>query len=623
MPRQIERTTKGVVFLKSLGTKNTHINMPMQRFRDIAGCVAGAVRDGSTEITAGLLKFFASHGFDPAESGSTRGFGRNLEPWERKEVKLGNAGKYPRRSGARAVGLNKRKEVHDKMLKTIEAGKTKDAAKAGRVLPNAQNDAVGATSLPSHGQPAQMGTLGVQTSLLGSGIQTRQDSDDGALSKRRRNSKTPGTEAKQPRRYPRIERTHRPQRYGTEGAPAPLASPEQTFGGLNAALGFDDYYGNGQISNAEPDKYPPNGGDHFVNESVHQETYQSFYDEPIPNVDGGSSPYSDDYSGLGLIAEYLRQNANDIPTHHPATLRHTPEGYQTQQILGKHRQEEPIDQPHEDVHVPLQSLGEQGPEDQPGGEAVNDHVPASKRPRMSATEGIYAPPAQSSKAQILKKARKSERDAHLSPLHFSINEATPEINEDAQVEAPSTPSQLVITGSVIDLVEAPEAEDAHLPRTQPFVEEDVLLSDEAPQVTDAQGQARSDIRDVRPANGWQSQSLNNALRYTRDAYLEWTGEEAPVTNREDAYNTQYRALRAAFEKKNPQRGEPLPELYRMEAWSGGVEEWRAPENVEHLFEAMGRGKWAARNEDGSLREPLFRWDYEEFDWFDADDLGWL
>lgn len=35
-----------------------------------------------------------------------------------------------------------------------------------------------------------------------------------------------------------------------------------------------------------------------------------------------------------------------------------------------------------------------------------------------------------------------------------------------------------------------------------------------------------DIRDVPPANGAQSWSLHSALRYTRVAYSEWTGEEA-------------------------------------------------------------------------------------------------
>lgn len=403
-------------------------------------------------------------------------------------------------------------------------------------------------------------------------------------------------------------------------------------------LGFGNYPGNGQVFNAEPDTYPPNGGDNFVDESVHQDTYQGFYDEPVPNFNGGSSSYSDENSGLGIISAYLEQNASDVPTHHPANLEPTSKGYETQQILGKHGHGEPIGQSDEEFSTPQPNLGELGPEEHISREDEDINVPRPKRPRMPTTEGYYSPPAQAPKAEVLKKARKSERDAHLPPVQFYVNEAIPEINEDAHIEAPSTPSQVLTNGSVINLNEAPAAEDAHLPQTQADVEEEVPHTEEAPQLADAQGpdpprapvparteqDVRSDIRDVRPANGWQSQSLNDALRYTREAYLEWTGEEAPGTNSEDSYNVQYRALRAAFKvwwksEANPQRSEPLPELYRMKAWGGAVEAWKAPENVEHLFEPMRRGKWAARNEDGSLQEPQFHWNCEEYDWCNADD----
>lgn len=111
----------------------------------------------------------------------------------------------------------------------------------------------------------------------------------------------------------------------------------------------------------------------------------------------------------------------------------------------------------------------------------------------------------------------------------------------------------------------------------------------------AEQQAPCDIRNLRPVSAWESQSLHNALGYTREAYLMWTGEEAPVTNLEDCYNVQYRELRAAFQlwwssRKNPQRLDPLPELWRMKPWSGIVEGWKAPDNGEHLLEPMKRGR---------------------------------
>ena len=190
--------------------------------------------------------------------------------------------------------------------------------------------------------------------------------------------------------------------------------------------------------------------------------------------------------------------------------------------------------------------------------------------------------------------------------------------------------------------QAPEVEDGHLIPPQPHTSGEAPQVDEAPQVADAQGpdppraplpdptdqEAAFDIRDVRPADGWQSQSLKNALGYTREAYTEWTGEEAPDTNLEDCFNVQYREIQAAFKiwwrsEKNPQRSDPLPELYQVEAWSGSVENWKAPENIDHLWEPIRRGKWAPRNKDGSLQQPEFLWNAEKYNWYDAEVVGQL
>ena len=172
--------------------------------------------------------------------------------------------------------------------------------------------------------------------------------------------------------------------------------------------------------------------------------------------------------------------------------------------------------------------------------------------------------------------------------------------------------------SMMNLSGAPRAEDA-VPNNFPTPRVAETQGPEppcAPMSGHVQRQARFDIRDVRLANGWQFQSLRNALGCTRDSYREWTGEEAPVTNPEDCYNVQYREIETAFRiwwtsEKNPQNWEPLPELFRMKAWSGEVENWKAPENMEHLSKPMRRGRWAARNEDGSLQQPDFHWNYED------------
>ena len=53
-------------------------------------------------------------------------------------------------------------------------------------------------------------------------------------------------------------------------------------------------------------------------------------------------------------------------------------------------------------------------------------------------------------------------------------------------------------------------------------------------------------------------------------------------------------------------------------WSGSVVDWKVPESFEHLWEAMRRGKFASRNADGSLQEPQFHYNAENYEWYDAE-----
>lgn len=598
MPRQIQREKKGVVSVKYLGTKNTHVNMPMQRFRDTAGCIAGARREGSRVIIEGLLKLFGHHGFDPAKSGSTRGFPRNLKPWEKMEVKLGNAGSYSNRAGTRALNGQKRKATHEKMLKAIDNGKKRDAAKGGKPASNTEIDAVKASRQSSPEQagdisealqqpPASIGTLDHQASTVETESGAGQVSEDDAPSKRRRKNATPAAKSRQPslRKNGRAPQT---QRYGAEGAPVPFPPPEAfDFSANNTFL--------------------PNTG--------------------------------------------------DISTHLSQRLQPRFEGYKTQQVLGKHGRGQPMDQWNEDTHVPQQYSSEQNTQD--------TYSPQPKRRRMPKTGGYYAPLLQVPEMQLVKKARGVERDAHLGAPQLNIDDTVPEVYGTPQLEEQHlTPSPLSISGSIVNPDEDARAEEALLVNSQtspvaneegpepllgpvpgqfeqdldeaPGAEEALLVNNQAPQAAKEQGsqpplapvpghagqELPIDIRDVPPADGWQSQSLHNALAYTRDSYREWTGEEAPVTNLEDCYNVQYREIEIAFQlwwisEKNPQFWDPLPELFQVKAWSGTVWDWEAPESMEYLQEPRRRGRQAARNEDGSLQQPEFHWNLEDHSWYDA------
>ena len=175
-------------------------------------------------------------------------------------------------------------------------------------------------------------------------------------------------------------------------------------------------------------------------------------------------------------------------------------------------------------------------------------------------------------------ARQVDEEDLTPPQQPHVDE--PELNvyqaSEVEDEQPTPPQQPQVDEPNH---QAPGADDEHL--TPPILDN----NDDAPQVINEQGpdpphapspapadqDVPFDIRDVRPTDGWQSQSLNNALAYTREAYYEWTGNKVPITtNLEHSYNMQYREIEAAFEEwwrsgENPDWVEPIPELYRMEA----------------------------------------------------------
>ena len=126
----------GKMAVVGLRNKNTRINMPMTRFRERKGTIAGGDRQGSEAIRAGLLNFYLHHDFDPAANGnSVKGFYRDLEPWEVKQVRLGNKAKFGNRAGKRALGEDKRKTEYEKTIKSIENGRKREAATRGGDAP--------------------------------------------------------------------------------------------------------------------------------------------------------------------------------------------------------------------------------------------------------------------------------------------------------------------------------------------------------------------------------------------------------------------------------------------------------------------------------------------------------
>lgn len=915
MPRyeRMKNKTTGNFEIVELRGKNTRINMPMTRFREKKGTIAGEDREGSDVIRDGLRNFYQQNGFDPVAAGnSTKSFWRDLEPWEVKEVRAGNAAKFGKRAGSRAIPEDKRQENIQKIQKSIDNGKRRRAAENGNTGNPSQNQSAdddepglgpggisawdnsgassrqgrGINAIPSNPQPYvthgavqtphqypnpmaayeqpqvrpynndqyqpsypeigvanatyldplqpttqrggqtwaqspyqtqrpyQMnGSSGTQRgpvqsipwqpspnstyvpghilrqtresgneympspapgydfqdayrgytpppsrrmrrepvvneaeynpyvaeenrqrmlrqgrsdefaranmvpnrpmsktkfgysfpshqivepqaplqstnralkpnrSTLGPGghqlyeapdqvlgkrrqqgagdagvanqypqsrvaavhqgmqqeevnIQGIPESDVGPSQKRQRKNGNAAPAPKPQHRRP-AGKTPQPKRYGAEGAPEPRLLPEESSGALNSpivimdddaesplispeelfrtmgpAFSFDRITGAYGVRGAGPNVAAANAGPH--GSAGHQ-------DPANWNVFGG---------------------LNGGPEPQSPYLQHVPELYETQQILGKRRQAELMEQSNNDIYMLQQYLAEQGPKERNMNEREDTHGPEPKRRLMALTGGYYTPPVQVPKAQGLKKARHAERDAQLSPPHLNINEAVPQVSGTLQTVVTNSASpQLVILDDSDDAI---EANDTTPPHTEPSIDQRSPSAEPSPQVVNLQGpdppedpstadteqEGPFDIRDVPPADGWESQSLDNALNYTREAYFEWTGHDVTViTNLEHPYNVQYGQLQGAFRnwwtsEENPERLEPMPELYRMEPWSGGVEDWPVPEDIfGHLWAPMRRGYWAPRRADGSLQEARHHWNAERYAWCDDEVVG--
>ena len=95
MVRFTNEAVDGEVQRVALPDKNATINMPMQRFRDRAGCIAWSKRPGSDVLRAAVINLMLTEDFDPTITGSTEGFGRDFTSEEQLLVKQGNRGKAP------------------------------------------------------------------------------------------------------------------------------------------------------------------------------------------------------------------------------------------------------------------------------------------------------------------------------------------------------------------------------------------------------------------------------------------------------------------------------------------------------------------------------------------------
>lgn len=703
-----------------LRDKNVRINMPMTRFREKKGTIAGGKRDGSEIIRAGLLNFYHHHGFDPVASGnSVKAFPRDLEPWEAKEVRLGNSAKFGARAGGRALSDKKREDNAQKLLKSIENGKKRQAARGGagkRPLPDEDDD--GDDSNAPNKRVCQ------EPGLIPSHVGTKGKS--GESSKRGRGKKAPSSKIQRYGTYGAVQAPHQiptpigvyqPQvqqfnnqyvagysqptypGFGMELAPGPNQLQQNAqYGGqtwpvqgrYETSGTWETEHTTGQSNLRQavpPGPYVPQHilrgmqeqdvldeaeyNPYVIEENRQRMLRQGMNGVPMGHYISQSRPFSN-LNQQGSFPGYANSGSYGPPVQHPGLSQDTnaapkPKGNSLgpggskvhqapQQVLGKrvrrnaggvedgeNRRNEETRQVKRPVPIapkPVESTSRVIPnetqQDQADVQANSapDAGLSQKRRRNNGTPGTEPMP---------QRRRRNGRtplpqyygaggapEPYLPPPPDEFIGTTQPMTEFAGDEEGPSKSPEELIRNRLDIFEVDGAVTYRSPAiagendgSNENTNDTIPNDDQAPQVADAKGpdppqppmpaqaepEVPFDIRDVRPVDGWQSQSLDYALRYTREAYLEWTGKNAPVTNLEDCYNVQYQEIRSAFQdwwtsEENAERLEPMPELWGLEPWDGTVIDWKGPDNMEHLDEATRRGRWAPRSADGSLLQPM-------------------
>lgn len=118
-----------------------------------------------------------------------------------------------------------------------------------------------------------------------------------------------------------------------------------------------------------------------------------------------------------------------------------------------------------------------------------------------------------------------------------------------------------------------------------------------------------DFRGVDPASEAESQTLDEALQFTRDAFFEWTGYDAPITDRRKSYFYQWEQLHLAFDDYDwsAEKDGATPYLYQSLPWYTSFDHWSVPQKDSVYYEAWKLGARAPRGFNGQVLDPLPGW----------------
>ena len=93
-----------------------------------------------------------------------------------------------------------------------------------------------------------------------------------------------------------------------------------------------------------------------------------------------------------------------------------------------------------------------------------------------------------------------------------------------------------------------------------------------------------------PSNNAEIESLQDALSSTREIFFAWTGEEAPGTNRNESYKSQFQEILTRFNNWwDEHSNEPPPGLIGAVHFGASIYDWRHPQKDSLYYEAFTKG----------------------------------
>lgn len=529
---------------RPLNDKNTVINMPMQRFRDEAGCITWLKRQD--HIRSGLIKFLRSEGVDPEKTNSTKDLTRDLTKKEQIEVKNGLKARFrtPSPEGGAKQGQksadpldcgisNKRRPYHED--DEYEDGLSETA---GGLRPRKR----------AHGDQDKIARAFDGSALPSNSLEDRADRPPvNFVQKLKADSRVQNT------RRTRLVRNV----FGTVTRQAKRAP--RAHSGLHSQSQNKTQAQGQHIFDVIDDSDTDGSSSSEFEAREQNKSNGEEEDEEEEEFDGQSTG--------NLVEKYFGgplPHAQDLENHRKSV----------RQLLGEDLKEDEVgyntlfaNRQHSEVAEKTRAATKSR-----SGNAISRKKNNSSRITSRGIEKKVAKARhlQRSNGYVHPSAHTNDKASHLPrPVRMASPTA---VRETTPIERTSTVDG---AGSEVGGVGYQTIEGVH---------------------------AHLDYRKVTPTTEYECQRLSEALLATREAYYEYTRCFAPTTNRFASYLSQWGEIRDSFERldwSEEQDGE-APYLPQLMPWATSLADWPPHTKDSMYYQAWTRGIRTPVSPDGDF-----------------------